>query len=59
MPRFRVKLVLFNNIERVKYQSEEADGAVQAAVQAAKHNPGYIAMESNIIKEQNTNTKFL
>lgn len=59
MPRFRVKLVLFNNVERVKYQTEEANGAVQAAIRAAKHNPGYIASESNIIEDTDTNTNFL
>ena len=59
MAKFKVKLVLFNNSEQIKYITEEADGAVQAAVQAAKHNPGYITMESDIIEDTDTNTNFL
>ena len=54
MAKFKVKLVLFNDSKQVKYVTEEADDAVQAAVKAAEHNPDYIASESDIIEDENT-----
>lgn len=59
MAKFKVKLVLFNDNKQVKYVTEEADGAVQAAIKAAEHNPNYIASESDIIEDEDTNTTVL
>lgn len=54
MAKFKVKLVLYNDSKQVKYVTEEADNAVQAAVKAAEHNLDYIASESDIIEDENT-----
>lgn len=59
MAKFKVKLVLFNDNKQVKYVTEEADSAVQATLKAAKYNPDYIASESNIIEDEDTNTTVL
>ena len=62
MKRFKIKLVLFNNPKRVKHQTEYAEGAVQAALQAERHNPGYFCASADLDEDEenndnNTNSK--
>lgn len=56
MKRFKIKLVLFNNPKRVKYQTEYAEGAVQAASQAETHNSGYFCTSADIDEDDDNNT---
>lgn len=62
MNRYKIKLVLLNNPQRVKYQTEYAEGAVQASSQAQKHNPGYLCVSADLDEDEenndnNTNSK--
>lgn len=51
MKHFKTILVLFNNPQREKFQTEWADNAVAAASQAERHNPGYFCKEVELIKD--------
>lgn len=58
MKRYKIKLVLFNNPQRIKYQTEYAEGAVQASSQAEKHNPGYFCASADLDEnDNNTDSK--